>query len=310
MDSQRSAYLAGLIDADGTITIIRRKKYIKDNGEPVYNYSAQLCIYNCNLQFIKSLQKDIGGKIRSNERLISTHKNWRLCYELAIEHKLATNLIKSIRSFLIIKREHANIIEKLSNIKDKYNAAQKIWNPELKIKNDLKLSILKDKINKLNIRGSKKKTKIINIENIPYNSNYLAGFCDADGSILITTAKKKGRQIQIRPKITFTNTNINIINWIKFHKGGSFYERKMIDKKWNTSYELTFLCKKACDLAQELQNILLLKYKQASLLLELRALSKKFSGGKLNHNKKLQIKIRNKKLKLKEKCNKLNKRGV
>lgn len=297
------AYLAGLIDADGSITIVNRT--CKYKGIISQGYRIKIYVYNCNTKIISYLKNLLGGRFRSNN-INKTHSKWRNCLEYSASDKKAVNIIASILPYLIIKKKQALIALQVNDIKNKYNIANKIWHPELKIECDTKMAKLKTQINELNIRGTQKQFETIDITNIPYNINYLAGFCDADGSIMIV---KSEAQPAIA-KITFTNTDKNVINWIKYYLGGSLYIKNQKNNKWNTVYELTFTSRKAYNLSEQLYPYLKIKQQQAKLLIALGKMKKQFSLGNLRYNSKKVIKHKILQEKIKSKCAALNKRSI
>jgi hypothetical protein len=266
-------------------------------------FRIQVCIYNCNIEFLNSIMEQLGGKIRSNN-INMKHKKCRNCMVYKATDNRAIQLINNILPYLIIKKEQALIAIKAAKIKSRYNVAEKIWHPEFKEECNDALSALKLKINKLNIRGIKKKFKSKQVKKIPFNIHYLAGFCDADGSIMII---KQGNNIV--PKLNFTNTNKNVIDWIKHYMGGNLYTKLRTNKKWNTAYELTFTSKKAANLAKLLIQHLKLKKQQAKVVIEFDKIKGKFSSSTLRWNKKLNIRHKKNKEKLRLICSKLNKRG-
>jgi hypothetical protein len=292
------AYLAGLIDGDGHIAIVNR-------GENASNgYRVKLCIYNCNSKIIKLLQKTIGGKIRSN-KINKKRPKWRDCIEYSCQDNRAADLIRNIQPFLIIKKEQAEIALTAIDTKNTYNKALGRWHPELKIKQYSKLKILKNKINELNIRGTNKRFEQQNIKNIPFNINYLAGFCDSDGSLMISKVGK-----YLAAKIKFTNTNKNIIDWIDFHiPNGSIYLKNSTNKKWNIGYELTFSNMNAYALADKLKTSLIIKNEQAHLLVKFGKTRHKYSSAFLRWNNDLNINSRYEQERIRTKCCELNRRS-
>jgi intein/homing endonuclease len=293
------AYLAGFLDADGSITIVNRN--IK--GKPT-RYRVQICVYNCNILIINKLKHLFGGKIRSNN-VNSSYSKWRNCFVYSLSDSQAINVIKNIYPYLIIKKRQADIALQIAEVRSEANPAERRWNKEIANKINDSMLRLKAEINKLNIRGTEKIFSKIDVSSIPYNKHYLAGFCDADGSIMIT---KMGKGVAAR--ITFTNTDKNILEWIRFHKGGANIEtRNHGNDKWNLGYSLRFYPKTTYLLAQELYPHLILKKRQAKLVLTLGKIRKLYSSVELQNNIKLNERCHSLNEKLKTICSKLNKRS-
>jgi hypothetical protein len=301
-DEKTIAYLAGLVDGDGHITIVNRNDAKNKGGKQ--GFRVQLCIYNCSILISHELKKSFGGHLRSNY-INKTHPKWRNCFEYKLNDAKAIMLIEKILPYLIGKKEQAEIVLQFNKIMLECSAAEKRWNPEKQDDRIKILSALKDKINKLNIRGNEKIFKEIDFKSISFNINYLAGFCDADGSIMIN---KSGKSLVA--KITFTNTNKNIIDWIKFHKGGNLESKYHNHIKWNTSYNLLFTSRKACVLAEELYSSLMLKRRQAKLIITFGKIKGMFGAQTLTDNPNLKRRHINIQTKIKSLCSNLNKRSI
>lgn len=302
LNKETYAYIAGLIDGDGSITIVNRNyKYKENKGK---SYRIKICIYNCNTKLATNLKETFGGKTRSNH-INKKHPKWRNCQEYSIQDNKAIDLIINIQPFLIVKGEQAHLALEAADIKNKYSAVAKRWQPQLKIECDEKLSQLKEQINLLNVRGSGKIVKPIDVGNIPFNIHYLSGFCDADGSIFISKMTK-----EVVAKITFANTNKNIIDWIELHKGGNLEIKISEKEEWNTSYSLCFPQTNAYQLAGELHPFLLLKKRQAKLLLTLGKIKSLYNAATLRWNPELNLRCKRLQNKLRDMCAFLNKKSV
>lgn len=297
--NKKNAYLAGLIDADGSITIDLQK--VKTE----MRYKIKVHIYNCNETIMDYLINILGGGIKQSNNINKKHKKWRNCFTYTVQGERAIKLIYDILPFLIIKKRQALVAINANKIKNQFTVWEKRKNPNLKIKCYKELSNLKSQINKLNTKGIKKQFEKININLVPFNIEYLAGFCDADGCF---TIGKAGNGFVGR--IIVVNTDVNIINWINFHLGGNFTSHKRVQKNWNTSYSNSFSGFKAYKLATQLYPILLLKQKQAQLIIDLGKSKQSYSSSQNDKNKKIYIEERKKQAKLKELCNILNKRSI
>lgn len=144
------AYLAGFIDADGSITIVSAKSKKKN-----IQYRVKLSAHNCKIEPIQILQKEFGGgKLRNTRRgKVKLHPNWRACYEWIITDAQAANAIRQILPYLIVKKEQALLCLEMDTLKKKTSAAARRWNPQLNQDITNKFISLKEKINLLNKRG-------------------------------------------------------------------------------------------------------------------------------------------------------------
>ncbi len=100
MNNTEKAYVAGIIDGEGTITLTRRRK----NETPCPHIS----VANTNLEMLEWLRSKLGGIICSKKKYQPHHKQ---SYTWTI--KLAgkcLQLLSDIRPYLIIKRQHADLL--------------------------------------------------------------------------------------------------------------------------------------------------------------------------------------------------------
>lgn len=85
-----AAYIAGLVDADGTVSLTR--KHINENRHPVVSIS------NTDRYLLEYIIKGIGaGKITSKRTISNKH---RPSFVFAIYNRQALNLIHQLRPFL------------------------------------------------------------------------------------------------------------------------------------------------------------------------------------------------------------------
>ena len=151
------AYLAGFIDADGSITIVtaKSKKKIKSGTLDCIQYCIKLSGHNCKIEPIQLLQKTFGGgKLRNTRRgKVKLHPNWRACYEWSITKNQAANALRRLLPYLIIKKEQALLCLQMDDLKKAHNASERRWNKKLNQEINDKCEELKKKINLLNKRG-------------------------------------------------------------------------------------------------------------------------------------------------------------
>ena len=135
---------------------------------------------------------------------------------------------------------------------------------------------------------------------------YIAGFVDGEGHISIYPFVRKDRDNQVYYKAQFkvTNTNKEIIEWLKASFGGWIYTQNMSNPLHKIAYTWSLDSKNLKLVLQSIYPYLKIKKKQAELVLEKLKLAEKFSG--MVYEKEQVEQIRNIYLKLRI----LNKRGT
>lgn len=118
------AYLAGIIDGEGSL-MIRRSTYRMRNPKycdcknPVFN--PRIGLKNANEDVIKLMKNVFGGHYHKYKRLYPSPK-WgirqnKIMYSYGVEHRLAERICIALLPYLIIKKEQANKLIELQNLK-------------------------------------------------------------------------------------------------------------------------------------------------------------------------------------------------
>lgn len=136
------AYMAGFVDADGSISITTVSK--------AKVYVTKITVTNCDERVMWLFRDEFGGKVRCREW---KNKNWRPGYEWTLTSVKAQTVIKLILPYLRIKRKQAFLVLRLGKLKAKYNGAVRRWDRKLSGRCDRVYSKLKDKCKALNKRG-------------------------------------------------------------------------------------------------------------------------------------------------------------
>jgi hypothetical protein len=101
-DKAKYAYLAGIIDGEGCITIGAGKK------ETCINYNAILCVQNTSRKLIDWIQSHFGGQIYLSKKETDKTKAawmWRFTKKKDIEL-----ILLAILPYLVVKKEQAKIL--------------------------------------------------------------------------------------------------------------------------------------------------------------------------------------------------------
>ena len=135
-------WLAGIIDSEGSIDIIRKKKKNNDN---TYSYGTRIVInMTCEI-IINIIQKLTNIGVIS--KIGRTRPNWNVLHVWRISGNQISNFLKLIFDYLITKRQQAELILEFLNL----------WNivksNNRSLDKDIELEVLHDKMRILNKRG-------------------------------------------------------------------------------------------------------------------------------------------------------------
>lgn len=98
------SYLAGIIDGEGTIGI-HKSHHKYTNIEGGYTYQQYLEVTNTNILLLDWLVENFGGSISKRYKSSERHKD---AYKWFVTGRKSYKLIKTIRSYLLIKQEQAD----------------------------------------------------------------------------------------------------------------------------------------------------------------------------------------------------------
>jgi hypothetical protein len=93
------AYLAGIVDGEGTVTLSRQHK----NETPIPSVS----VANNNLELLKRIKRLLGGTIVFKKKRKKHHSD---SYVWTIRFDKALQFLKEIRKYLIVKKPQADLI--------------------------------------------------------------------------------------------------------------------------------------------------------------------------------------------------------
>lgn len=101
MDLTVKAYIAGMLDGEGTVTLSRHHKN--------ETHAPEVTITNCDLGVLKWIKEKVGMGyvIKKKFKRDPKHSD---AYAWTIRNDAAINLLKDLYPYLIIKRERAELI--------------------------------------------------------------------------------------------------------------------------------------------------------------------------------------------------------
>lgn len=92
------AYLAGIIDGEGTITLAKESRSNR--------HEARLIVVNTDVKLMNWLKDNFGGFVRIHKRIIGQKQR----YDWVIAGKKAVKLLEEVAEYLIIKREQYFVV--------------------------------------------------------------------------------------------------------------------------------------------------------------------------------------------------------
>ncbi len=101
LEEIETAYLAGIVDGEGTVTLVRHHK----NEMP----APCVSVANNNLELLKWIQDRLGGTIVSKKKRKAWHSD---SYAWTLRSNKALRFLKEIERHLIVKRPQAELILK------------------------------------------------------------------------------------------------------------------------------------------------------------------------------------------------------
>jgi len=101
LEKVEKAYLAGIVDGEGTVTLMKHHK----NETP----TPSVTVANNNLKLLKWIKAKIGGNIVSKKKYKYYHSD---SYAWSVRQDRAIRLLNEIKRYLIIKRPQADLITK------------------------------------------------------------------------------------------------------------------------------------------------------------------------------------------------------
>lgn len=138
-------YLAGLLDGEGTVGISSVRSARAKNP----SHFPHLMIANCYEPVMRWLERDIGGKVDIHTP--STNQpHWRTSYRWRLHGQNAEAFLRSVRPYLRIKHEQADVVLAMSEIRGKNHVPHgTLTGEQVELREGFKR-----RINELNRRGT------------------------------------------------------------------------------------------------------------------------------------------------------------
>jgi hypothetical protein len=202
MKNRTKAYMAGLMDTDGTLGIYDKKSS---------GYQASVEFYNDDRLLMEWVVSMFGGsyRIKKDPRREAVGYRWT---PTGRQH--AVRFLNDILPYLVLKHREAEILLEFYGITGE--------NPELRKELTLTCRLEKGK-------RSIVETDMLRVllkENPKLVRAYIAGLLDGDGNIDV---------YENQVTIAFTNMSLGLVEFLKEYVGGNYYKPKPTTCRWQLS---------------------------------------------------------------------------
>lgn len=264
------AYVAGLMDGDGSFSIIKEKAR-RSSMSPLYYPLIQLA--KGSEWLIDYLTSNFGGRKQVRQpyrakdgKMRKINYNWKIR-----NREVCQNFLEKVIPYLVIKKERA---EYLSNFisEDSVRKGSVKVSDEITSKREESYEMMKsfNSSRDLNVPITDKAAKVDTQDSLFWA--YLAGIMDTDGSFTLTRRNPCNEKVSsgYSPLIQISSVNIRSLNFIlENFTGGKVKLRKAFNCKTGFCYKfiLTNL-KEVSKFCRNLIPYLNLKKKQAEILLK------------------------------------------
>lgn len=265
-------YLAGFIDGEGSLSLARIPR---SGGSP--EYCVRISIANTNKRVLEDIQSEYGGTLASQG---PRNPKWRQSYALIWTNAAAARILGKIVPMLRTKSKQAAAlldfaahITKCPRRRDRYGYLTCLSEGDKGIR-----EAFYKRLKVLNARGPLAGSRACNEpddqdawsgESERVHDEYLAGFIDAEGSVLITrTRVRRYGTVQYRARLALSNTHQQTLFQIRRDCGGLIYRQRPKNSLWKDAYQLVWTEGMIPQVLSRVMPHLRIKQRQAEFLLE------------------------------------------
>lgn len=124
MSEVQKAYVAGLMDSDGCITVAKQSPSKTSRAKTDLHY-ALATVTNTNEAMMRWLKDNVGGAYsnRTTGRFKQLHidNNWKDRYEWRVTGKKAEKFLEDIQPYLVIKRKQCELAMSIGKLREQLN---------------------------------------------------------------------------------------------------------------------------------------------------------------------------------------------
>jgi hypothetical protein len=260
-------YLAGLVDGEGSLSLARRYHHNRS-----VEYTVRLAVYNCDRPVLEAARRSWGGHLAS---VPSRHPKWRASHSLIWTNAAAAEVIRTIAPYLRIKARHAEALLRFQRHIDEHPRTRDSAGRLLPLSGDEQRirARFHTHLRSLNRRGRSTRSKGEFQENSTFDGHrvsalYLAGFVDAEGSLMIAKLRGEGpTQCYYRARVALDNVDGSTLREIQRAYGGNLFKPRARKSDWRVVYKLIWTGDRTEKLLEAIVPHLRVKKKQGVLLL-------------------------------------------
>ena len=260
-------YLAGLLDGEGSLSLARR-----NHRDRSIEYSVRVAVYNCDRAVLEAVKKSWGGHLAS---VGPRHPEWRAAHSLIWTNSAAAGVLRALAPHLRVKARHAAAllrfqahVNESGRSRDSAGRLLSITEREQRIR-----ARFHAQLKSMNHRGSPVRSRGASRANSsPHeariSSEYLAGFVDAEGSLMIAKfrATSPGKWYY-RARASLDNVDGQVLREIQKSYGGILFKPRRRKSGWRVVYKLVWTGDRTQRLLHPILPHLRVKRKQGELLL-------------------------------------------
>ena len=264
-------YLAGFIDGEGYLALGRIPRTVS------HEYPVRVVVYNTNPAVLESIRRKWGGTLSySGPR----KPRWKPQYALIWTNAAAAKLLVTVSPYLRVKSKQAvallefhRRLRKCRRVRDARGRLLPLSERELEFR-----EAFYRYLKRLNARGRSASTSVLHSNGngpalrrvgVGPSIEYLAGFIDAEGSLMIAKWKGTGSwNPQYRARISLSNTYRAVLEDVQRAFGGILVDDPRSEVRWKHAYQLVWTGRTVGQLLSSLMPHLRLKQEQAEVMMD------------------------------------------
>ena len=255
------------MDGEGSLSLARR--YHRDRS---IEYSVRVAVYNCDRPVLETVQRSWGGHLAS---VGPRHPEWRAGHSLIWTNSAAAGVLRALAPHLRVKARHAAALLRFQahvnesvRSRDPAGRLLPITQREQRIR-----ARFHAQLKAMNRRGSPvrswgKSRANSTVHDVGISDEYLAGFVDAEGSLMIAKfrATSPGKWYY-RARASLDNVDGQVLREIQGTYGGILFRPRRRKSGWRVVYKLVRTGDRTERLLHPILPHLRVKRKQGELLL-------------------------------------------